>query len=84
MTVKAVSMGVDSKNGKYLVNVKNTEAKGMIGGAGIVRQFDTKEDAKQYIKAVNKSGVDVFEKKDSNDKVEFVRHEGDTFTFSAN
>ena len=83
MTVKAISMGVDSRNGKYLVNVKNTEAKGMIGGAGMIRQFDTKEEADEYIKAVNKSGVDVFEKKDSNDMVEFVRHEGDTFTLTS-
>ena len=82
MTVKAISLGVDSRSGKYLVNVKDTEAKGNIGSAGMIRQFETKKEAKEYIKAVNKTGEDVFEKKDSNESLELVRHEGDTFTSS--
>ena len=82
MTVKAIAMGVDSQTGKYRVNVKDTNAKGNIGGAGVIRYFETKKEAKEYIKAVNKTGEDVFEKKDSNESLELVRHEGDTFTSS--
>lgn len=83
MTVKAISMGVDTQTGKYRVNVKSTEAQGNIGGAGVIRYFETKEEAKEYIKAVNKTGEDVFVKNEPVEPVENVRHVGDEFVLTS-
>ena len=78
MTVKAVMMGCDD-NGKYRVNVRKAKPTGMIGDAGFIRYFDSKEEAKEYVKAVNKAGVDVFEKKANEPQEENVIHQGDVF-----
>ena len=78
MTVKAVMMGCDDK-GMYKVNVKDTNAAGKIGGGGMIRVFETKEAAKDYVNAVNKTGVDVFEKKVDKPQEENVIHQGDVF-----
>lgn len=79
MTVIAKDMG--QKNGKYLVNIRNAEPKGLIGDAGLVRQFDDKDAAKNYIDQVNKTGVDTFKHADENvqSQLPLQRHEGDTF-----
>lgn len=83
MTDIAIYRGSDA-NGKYMVNVKSKEAAGSIGGAGVIRYFNTKEEAKEYAKSVNKTGVDTFVKNpivlDSNKP---VNHEGDVFVSSA-
>ena len=78
MAVTAVMMGSDDK-GQYRVNVKNTNAAGKIGGGGMIRTFATKEAAKEYVNAVNKAGVDVFEKKVNEPLEKNVIHEGDAF-----
>lgn len=44
----------------YWVNVKTANPTGMIGDAGIIRRFDSKEDAKAYANEVNSTGMDVF------------------------
>lgn len=79
MTVIAKDMG--QKNGKYLVNVRNAEPKGLIGDAGLVRQFDDKGVAKNYIDQVNKTGIDTFVHADENVQSQppMQRFEGDTF-----
>ena len=81
MTVKAVIVGCDD-NGRCKVNVKNTNAAGSIGGGGMIRVFDSKEEAKAYAKAVNATGVDVFEKKVDKPQEENVIHQGDMFVKS--
>lgn len=79
MTVIAKEMG--QKNGKYIVNVRNAEPKGLIGDAGLVRQFDDKGAAKNYIDQVNKTGVDTFVHADEivQSQLPLQRLEGDTF-----
>ncbi len=79
MTLIAKDLG--QRNGKYLVNVRNAEPKGLIGDAGIVRQFDDKKTAKNYIEQVNKTGEDVYVKSENNKQTStsLQRHEGDTF-----
>lgn len=79
MTVIARDMG--QRNGKYLVNVRNAEPKGLLGDAGVVRQFDDKDIAKNYIEQVNKTGEDTFVKNEVNNQapLPLKRHAGDTF-----
>lgn len=66
----------------YLVNVKTAKPTGNMGDAGVIRQFETKEEAKAYADYVNATGVDTFAHQnpivDTN-----VRHQGDEFAYSA-
>ena len=79
MTVIAKDLG--QRNGEYWVNVRNAEPKGMIGDAGVIRRFNDKSTAQNYIEQVNKTGVDVFvmKKEDEQSPLPLQRHEGDTF-----
>lgn len=58
-SVEARYMGYREGYG-YMVNVKNANPTGMIGDGGIIRRFETKEEAKEYIKSVNATGKDTF------------------------
>ncbi len=82
MTLIAKDMG--QTNGKYLVNVRTANPKGLLGDAGYIRRFDDKAAAKNYIEQVNKTGEDVFAKKDEQNQapLPLQRHEGDTFEHS--
>ena len=82
MAVEAIYMG-QSKDGAYWVNVRNAEPKGMIGDAGVIRRFETKQEAKEYAKKVNETGVDTFEYKKDVSEEKPVRHQGDTFELSS-
>ena len=82
MTLKAVGMGYDRQTGKYRVNVKDTAAKGNIGAAGVIRTFETKSEANEYIKSVNTTGVDVFIQNKNLSDSQPVIHEGDCFVSS--
>ena len=81
MTVVAVYMG-QRNSGDYWVNVKDANPKGMIGDAGIIRRFDTEQEAKEYTKTVNQTGVDIFEPRQREQDNKPVRHMGDTFELS--
>ena len=82
MAVEAVYIG-QSRDGDYWVNVKNAQPKGMIGDAGVIRRFESKQEAKEYAKKVNETGVDTFEYKSEVSSEKPVRHEGDTFELSS-
>lgn len=77
MTVVAKYMG--QRGDVYWVNVRNAKPTGMIGDAGYIVRFDTKEEAKEYVKCVNKTGVDCFQKTEDTTDEKTVRHEGDVF-----
>lgn len=81
MTVKAIYMG-QQKNGEYWVNVRNAQPKGLIGDAGYIRHFNSKDEAKAYTKEVNETGVDSFVKQEPKQEPLNIRHEGDTFVSS--
>ena len=70
---------VGERNGEYWVNVKTANPSGKIGDGGVIRRFESKEDAKKYAKLVNETGVDTFEYRKDVQNNEPVRHEGDTF-----
>ena len=78
MAVKAIYMG-ERANGEYWVNVRTAKPKGMIGDAGFIRRFDSKKEAKEYAKTVNKTGIDHFTLADKPAQVLPIRHEGDVF-----
>jgi hypothetical protein len=47
---------IGQRDGKYAVNVKPTTVPaGNLGGGGVVKSFDTAEDAKAFADAVNKN-----------------------------
>ena len=77
MEVQANYMG-HCNNGAYCVNVKTANPSGNLGDAGVIRRFDTKEEALAYANQVNATGVDSFVPQsqvvNSN-----VRHMGDEF-----
>ena len=81
MKVKAVYFGLQD-NGEYYVNVRGAKRTGNIGDAGMIRRFATEKEAKDYVKAVNATGVDVFEMKEVQHTLP-VRHTGDNFVKSA-
>ena len=82
MAVEAIVMGGNSQKG-YAVNVRNANPKGMLGDAGIIRFFETKEEAKTYANLVNTTGVDVFLKKDPIKDEPLQLHKGDEFVKTA-
>ena len=47
--------------------------------AGVIRRFETKEQAKAYAKSVNETGVDSFAKEHNAMPEPPVRHQGDVF-----
>lgn len=59
-SVEAVYIG-PKNDGSYWVNVRNANPQGMIGDGGVIRRFDTKEEAKNYADKVNSTGTDTFE-----------------------
>ena len=81
MSVKAIYMG-PRENGEYWVNVRNAQPKGLIGDAGYIRRFNSKDAAKAYAKEVNKTGEDTFTKNEPKQVPLNIRHEGDTFVSS--
>ena len=78
--VEAVYIG-PSNDGSYWVNVKNSNPKGMIGDGGVIRRFDTKEEAKIYANKVNSTGVDTFERS-HNTENSAPRYYSDEFYYS--
>ena len=78
MTVKAIYMG-EKNDGSFWVNVKPKTAKGLLGDAGLIRQFKSKKEAEEYINIVNKTGEDFFQKNDIKIQKENVIHQGDSF-----
>ena len=82
MTLVAKYIGQNSDN-TYWVNVKTAKPTGNLGDAGVIRRFDTEQQAKEYAKLVNETGVDTFVKCQDSEKPEnAVRHEGDSFVSS--
>jgi len=67
---------------KYWVNVKTANPSGKLGDAGVIRQFDTKEEAKAYANCVNETGEDCFIKTKEEVPEAPVRHQGDVFESS--
>ena len=82
MSVKAIYMG-PREDGKYWVNVRNAQPKGLIGDAGYIRRFNSKDEAKAYTKDVNKTGVDTFSKQEQKQEPLNIRHSGDSFVSSS-
>lgn len=82
MTVVANYIGQKDDN-MYWVNVKTANPTGNIGDAGVIRRFNTQEEAKTYTNEVNQTGVDSFVKT-NNMAEEPVRHQGDVFVPSIN
>lgn len=78
MGIQAKYLGQDN-SGSYRVNVRTANPTGKLGDAGVIRYFDTKEEAKDYAKIVNTTGVDVYQKTSMVNDDEPVRHAGDTF-----
>ena len=66
----------------YCVNVRTANPTGNLGDAGVIRKFETKDEAKAYANEVNATGVDTFVHNNpiKNDN---VRHEGDVFVASS-
>lgn len=77
MAVEAIVMGGNPQKG-YAVNVRNANPKGMLGDAGVIRVFETKEEAKAYANLVNTTGQDVFVKNPIKDEP-LKPHQGDEF-----
>ena len=48
----------------------------------MIRVFNSKEEAKEYVNAVNRTGEDVFVKKENKPQEENVIHQGDVFVKS--
>lgn len=78
--VEAVYVGQRGQD--YWVNVRNANPQGMIGDAGVIRRFDSKEDAKAYAQQVNATGVDIFAPKPPTYNDNAIRHSGDEFVYS--
>lgn len=57
--MEAHYIGKDN-NGFYRVNVKNTNPAGKFGDAGVIRVFESKEEAEEYVDDVNEVGMDIF------------------------
>ena len=79
--VEAKYLGYHDGSG-YWVNVRNANPTGNIGDAGVIRNFETKEEAKEYAQLVNSTGVDTFVKRPSINIDKPVYHEGDKFVSS--
>ena len=92
MTVIADYMG-PRQGGVYWVNVRNEKPSGLIGDGGVIRRFESEDDAKAYAKTVNetkptseqeyKMYQDKFEKSKPEPQQPLnIRHEGDVFVSS--
>lgn len=81
--VEAKYLGYDDRIQKYRVNVRTANPTGKIGDAGVIRYFETKNDAKDYTNIVNKTKQDVFTPEVKKTKEDIpVRHAGDVFAMS--
>ncbi len=77
MEVQAKYIGENS-NGSYSVNVKTAHPTGNLGDGGVIRTFDTKEEAKAYAALVNETGTDSYSKKVDLPDIPTI-HQGDSF-----
>ena len=77
MAVEAKYLGYHENEG-YWVNVRNAKPTGKAGDGGVIRRFETEEEAKAYMQGVNDCGEDTF-MRSVNYAEEPVRHEGDEF-----
>lgn len=80
--IEARYIGYDKTRQQYLVNVRTANPTGKIGDAGVIRFFETKNEAKDYTRRINQTKQDIFvpEKKEKNDLT--VIHQGDAFVQS--
>lgn len=81
MTVEAKYLGYHEGEG-YWVNVRNANPTGKLGDGGVIRRFETKEDAKNYTQEVNSTGIDTFSYTTKPNNNNVVRHDGDEFISS--
>ena len=81
VTLEAKYLGYHDGEG-YWVNVRNANPTGKIGDGGVIRRFETKEEAKEYAKEVNATGIDTFIHTQNTNNNPNVRHVGDEFISS--
>ncbi len=80
LEVEARYVGGNENKG-YMVNVRPAHRKGNFGDGGVIRTFETKQEAKTYSKLVNETGQDIFVNNKTNNHMDErpIRHYGDDF-----
>ncbi len=81
MAVEAIYRGHGSQG--YMVNVRSTKRTGNIGDAGVIRFFDTKDEAEAYIDKVNSTGqMDTFVRQEDQKEKTVMDMNMDTTSFN--